>query len=932
MKFKHFFIYLLFITFSCSNASMAARGLKFISIEAKEYNNVDAFIFYHKENVNLRIEYNRGKVNIRADSPIKFKSITPISFKSMAYALKQDDLKTISFNTKEFYKDFEIINGEKLTAIKFKTDKVFQDSKHKLNYSEKPYRKYDNKKSDIYTENRNKNTQNIIKPKIKKDQYSFDIHFVFEHETSAAAFQRGNKIWVAFDNKKNFQFDNKDGFKPPMQLDNEKFSILAFDLEPLTSAEMIKLDNKWILSFKKEETKVDKELKIQKLLDRYGIKISSNNFKNIVTFTDPNVGDKITLVTSDSDEFGISKKHYFSDFTVNPSINGVAVTWLSEEYGSKLYDDGVKIFSKNNAIFDTEISKRLRKLDLKNSALPFDFKVEGANNFVDKRSILYLRIAGIEDDQKKLNEELYNLSKFFFANQMYIESMAALQLINFNVEFLNKYPESPLLRAVSYNVMGRYEDSQRILQSYLNSTLSTDLREEALIWSKLNQFKIENKIEQLNLSDYLEFFIKQYSDDLYWKVIFSELEIASLNNNQKIAEKIFKKIRTPNNKYQKNTLNYYKGLFYYKKGNLELAKNHFNFLKNNLDDPKNYVRAEFQFVNILLDNDEIEIKEAVDRLDKLKFLWRGDDLEFNILMAKAELQEKAEYYIQSIRTYKHIQNSFPNKKENVHISKKMAKIFIQNIFNSDGIVKDLSDFEVLSIYNEFRELTPIGARGDEVVLNVAKRMINLDLLDQAEILLNHQVRFRLRGEKRIITGDHLAAIYIMNKKPEEAIKTLNRTDLDNHGYLHHIERQRIRGKALLDKQNYPEAIEVMRNEDSLEANNIKKEAYFKMGNWDKFILLAESNIIPIIEDGKKIPEEKEKEVIRLAIAYSFQSKYEELDYLVSMVKSDSKILLHSLDLVKSTTGTIDVHKLENNFNIDEVENNFNSLVSEMFSK
>ena len=42
-------------------------------------------------------------------------------------------------------------------------------------------------------------------------------------------------------------------------------------------------------------------------------------------------------------------------------------------------------------------------------------------------------------------------------------------------------------------------------------------------------------------------------------------------------------------------------------------------------------------------------------------------------------------------------------------------------------------------------MTPIGRQGDEMVRLLAKRLVEVDLLDQATELLRHQVDNRLKG-------------------------------------------------------------------------------------------------------------------------------------------------------------------------------------------
>ena len=69
--------------------------------------------------------------------------------------------------------------------------------------------------------------------------------------------------------------------------------------------------------------------------------------------------------------------------------------------------------------------------------------------------------------------------------------------------------------------------------------------------------------------------------------------------------------------------------------------------------------------------------------------------------------------------------------------------------------------DALSLFYDFRELTPVGRRGDEMIRKLADRLVSVDLLDQAAELLQHQVDNRLQGAARAQVAVRLAVIYLM---------------------------------------------------------------------------------------------------------------------------------------------------------------------------
>src|SRR5581483_9850118 len=75
----------------------------------------------------------------------------------------------------------------------------------------------------------------------------------------------------------------------------------------------------------------------------------------------------------------------------------------------------------------------------------------------------------------------------------------------------------------------------------------------------------------------------------------------------------------------------------------------------------------------------------------------------------------------------------------------------------------LPAIDALSLFYDYRELTPIGRRGDEMIRRLAERLVSVDLLDQAAELLQYQVDNRLQVEARALSdlGRHDFALEVI---------------------------------------------------------------------------------------------------------------------------------------------------------------------------
>ena len=141
------------------------------------------------------------------------------------------------------------------------------------------------------------------------------------------------------------------------------------------------------------------------------------------------------------------------------------------------------------------------------------------------------------------------------------------------------------------------------------------------------------------------------------------------------------------------------------------------------------------------------------------------------LLGNLYLEDKQ--YANALHTMRDIVLYYPQVPEAVTTARQMEATFV-TLYNKDGAAS-MPPLEALSLFYEFRDLVPLGAAGDQMIRNLADRLVSIDLLDRAAQLLEHQIKNRLQGEERSSVGAHLAQIYLMNHQPDKALETLKTT-------------------------------------------------------------------------------------------------------------------------------------------------------------
>jgi hypothetical protein len=180
----------------------------------------------------------------------------------------------------------------------------------------------------------------------------------------------------------------------------------------------------------------------------------------------------------------------------------------------------------------------------------------------------------------------------------------------------------------------------------------------------------------------------------------------------------------------------------------------------------------------------------------------------------------------------------------------------------------LPPIEALALFYDFRELTPIGRRGDEMIRRLADRLVSVDLLDQAADLLQYQVDNRLQGAARAQVATRLAVIYLMNRKADRALAVLRATrsaDLTNE-----LRNQRLllEARALSDMGRHDLALEVIGNVDGRAAIRLRSDIQWAAKHWREAAEQIELMYGDRWKDWAPLNEVERADILRAELGYA----------------------------------------------------------------
>ncbi|MES2215352.1 MAG: hypothetical protein V4485_05005, partial [Pseudomonadota bacterium] len=771
--------------------------------------------------------------------------------------------------------------------------------------------------------------------KLAQKPNAINLQFPVKGKPRFAIWKRGHYIWVAIDTYTAFSVPSTDVIEDFKQIDSEVAIIRIFApkfsyANPSFIAGFLNLElsnnpanNSISLPFETSENSIK----------------FSKYFANakVISFQDPEVGDEVRAVMTNTPGVFQTNPKSMLDFQVLPSFHGLGVILRADDVTIDPGQNDINITShyevpspitalqttpNNNP--PTNGRNSPTKLS---SMLPVITNDLILKSFPSMQSHLLRSLARSDDEWESYAGRL-DLAQFYFMHGLYHESLAMLNIAHIiNPKDYEKNVAILLQNAVTLTILGYYTEAKGIY-NILDDLYNNAVPDEVSIYRNYNEYMLGNMPITIGFINSINQFINLYPEDLYWSLAFAEIDLCLQNNNLRTLESLFKSLRTPTKIQLVDSLKLYKASYYRKKNQSNIAKQLLGEILSQDKDPYNITRANIELIKLLSLTEETDAKGAIRELDKLRFSWRGDKVEFDLLLNIAELYKLANDPINAMRTYKYMISAFGQEIQYFYIVSEMVKIY-NSIFLPGGSAEKMSDFDAVALFYEFRDTTPIGVDGDNVILMIARRLINLDLLDTASQLLKHQVEYRLSGDKRSINADHLALLYIMMEKPEEALKILNKTDNETKTIKEHIHREQLKAKALMDMGKYNDALVYLTEEDADPVSKtIKKEVYFKSKKWADYITYVK----PDVDEALKttISGNRTQDVLRLALSYSMLNNSQALEDLQAKLKTDNEQLKTAINFLAVTNQPVDHHNIDKSLHIDQMKQFLSNSKQELF--
>lgn len=690
------------------------------------------------------------------------------------------------------------------------------------------------------------------------------LRFALPATTPLAVFTRGDYAYVVFDRPIGFDL-SAFGRGPARAIQPEPVvmtegSALRFKIAPTTNPRAARDGEGWMVTVTSEPRKPATAAPLvvdgSPATGRVGVTL--RDVGSVVTVPDPELGDMMRVIPTAAPGVGVEGGRQFAQFTLAPTSQGVAVVGVADGIGVTTSANGVEIGRTGGLLLSREALRPGAGV-----ASVFDFKRwrEPDIDFVETKQALVTKAS--EADPSRRSMARFELAQFLMARDHAADAIGVLDLIAADDRLL---ATDPALRALRGAARVMLDDGVAAAADFADPVLSRDpalavwrgaAAAQRDMWSDADQeFSKAGAIPST------------YSTGMQETLGLLKAEAAGHSGDlTRVRQAIDPLIRVETPFAVRARAEFIRADALARRGDKRAALPIYDRLAESDD---LWARAHSEYARILLrsgmrpEEGGMTPAAAIDRLEQLRFVWSGDNLQYDLLRRLGELQIENGDIRNGLARLREAVGFFPNNPGNPAIQTKMSDVFA-DLYDPRS-KRQLPAVTALSLFDQNRDLIPAGPRGDRLIQNLADRLVELDLLDRAGELLQHQIRNRLKGEDRARVGAKLAFLRLLDKRPADALKALQDSSEPELSRVLQSDREHLRARALMEMDKEAEAIQVLAGDDSPDVEQLRSEIYARKQDW----AMAAASLVKLAGDPNQLPypAERQRLVLNMAVAYA----------------------------------------------------------------
>ena len=675
------------------------------------------------------------------------------------------------------------------------------------------------------------NPNAVVVASVQQSGETMRIEFPFAAATPAAVFQRADALWLVFDTPTQIdltaiQADNDNGVREVLfERAKDGAATIRFKLTRPRMSSIVGDGPTWTVTIADTMTASTKPLTVARSIvgkNRASLAIPFDDPRAIHDVTDPDIGDRLLIVTALGPARGFLKAQDFVELRALPSSHGVVVQPLADDITAELGADKVSI-SRPAGLSLSATALGQQPLATNFRAYTFDTQLWGYDRDApfNARQAELIRLAAAAPVSKRRHARL-NLARFYLAKDMAPEAKAVL-----DVALSDQHSDDvtgSVLTAVVDVMLDRPEEALKVL-----AKPQVGNQQDAPVWRAIALARQGKWADAQKIFKTISAAIAALPIELQRmamkEALRSAIEVRDFNSATRVVNEIETVGVTPD---LEPTINVLVGRLYEGLGRNEDALSSYRAAATS-GNRRAAAQGRLREIALTFATGGMGRKDVINDLETLTTVWRGDETETEGLKLLAHLYTEDSRYRDAFHVMRTALLAHPNSDLTRKIQDEAAVTFESLFLGGKG--EALPPIEALGLFYDFRELTPIGRRGDEMIRRLADRLVSVDLLDQAAELLQHQVDHRLQGAARAQVATRLAVVYLLNRKPDRALATLQKTRAADLSNDLRDQRLLIEARAMSNLGRHEVALELITNINSREAMRLRSDVLWAARRW-----------------------------------------------------------------------------------------------------
>ncbi|HYD19355.1 MAG TPA: hypothetical protein VEF76_12840 [Patescibacteria group bacterium] len=568
----------------------------------------------------------------------------------------------------------------------------------------------------------------------------------------------------------------------------------------------------------------------------------------VLTLPDPTVGDRLFVVATDDQAQRIDQSRRFADLEILPAAAGLALRPLNGDLKLTRIDNFVLISAPGGvaATPGANAGPSAVAIDATDSgprdeSRLFDFPNwrQGGILQLDRnvRSLQRAIIAAEKPEDR--NALMMKLALLYFANNFGHETLGVLRVIEGDAPDMAKNPNFIALRGAASAMAGHYDEALADL-----SNPAIQQHGEVNLWkgyaaAATEQWRMASRSFPAD-----NFLLLQYPENIAVPFTIYMAESALRLGKADRAKTLLATLDTMQGDFDPHyaaAIQYLKGEAARQSGNPGEAIRLWRPVALGLD-RLYHTKASLALATLRYQEKQIAAKQAIEELDSLRFAWRGDGLEVQVLQSLGRMKIEDKKYLSGLEDMKTAAQLSDNMHEDSQPIRDEIGRVVADLFIGGG-AKNLPPLEAVAAYNAYSTYLPGGEEGAIAALGFADSLIGIDLLDRAEALLELQLKNgALPAARLAATVNKLAAVYLLDKEPQKALATLTSAAAAGPEIME--ERRLLRARALSQMNKPDDAIAVLSGDASADAQKLKADVLWRARKWKEAAATMQAMLPP----------------------------------------------------------------------------------------